>query len=114
MRYVAPILVAIILALGGDEALYAYAHRECPSRPRGCLGEPDSVTKAGEDGERNERDFLKACVLIVNGSALAAIFGTLIRRRRDRERLSVEDWSERRVAPLRGLFGIEPGRHSTG
>jgi len=90
MRYVAPILLAIILALGGDAALYAYAHRERPSRPRGCLGEPASVTKAREDGERNERDFLRAGALIVNGSAVAGIFGTLIRRRRDRERLSVE------------------------
>jgi hypothetical protein len=90
MRYAAPILLAIILALGSDVGLYAYGQRERPSRSWSCLGEPASVTKTHEDGERNERDFLRDCALIVNGSALAGIFGTLIRRRRDRERFSVE------------------------
>jgi hypothetical protein len=78
MRVIAPIVLALTFAVGGDVGLYTYSMRE---RPR-------EICAMGAEIERKrdkfEHEVLGWCGLLVNGGALACIFATLLRYVRNR------------------------------
>ena len=86
MRYVAPIVLALVFAIGGDVGLYAYSVRERP-RPRwpSCGFGFALERERREIQAQSEREMLRVSALFVNGAALGCIYGTLRRLRRDRE-----------------------------
>jgi hypothetical protein len=89
MGYVAPIVLALAFAIGGDAGLYAYSVRERP-QPRwpGCGFGRALERECREKQAQHERDMLRASALFIDGAALACIYGTLRRLRRDRERIA--------------------------
>jgi hypothetical protein len=89
MRFVAPIVLGLAFAIGGDLGLYAYSVRERPrERFRNfCALGLRWEKQHREEQAQFERDLLRVSVLFVNGAALACIYATLKRLRRDRERI---------------------------
>jgi hypothetical protein len=89
MRFVAPIVLALAFAFGGDVGLYAYSVRERPrSSWPGCGFGFALERKQSKEQAQSERDVLRISALFINGAALACIYGTLRRLRRDRERIA--------------------------
>jgi hypothetical protein len=88
MRYLAQIALAILLAIGADVAIYAYAARELPRPEWGSCLNPRDERETRAAAARFESHAIGASAMIVNGATFACICATLIRRRRDRERLA--------------------------
>ena len=101
MRYLAPTALAIIVAIGGNVAIYAHSVRERPRRSW-CGFSKSSERPEREAAARFESDLLRAAAFVVNGTALASVFASLARRRRDVERagsLENDGMSERADKP---------------
>ncbi|HEV3300503.1 MAG TPA: hypothetical protein VG055_12725 [Planctomycetaceae bacterium] len=90
MRFVAPIVLALAFAIGGDVGLYAYSVREHPQERYRNFCWPASMgeKRRREEQAQSERDMLVVSALFVNVAALACIYGTLRRLRRDRDRIA--------------------------
>jgi len=85
MRYLMPIALAIVFAVGGNASIYCYAKRERPPEWRCGFGDFFERPKR-EASARFESDALHAAAFVVNATALVSICATLVRRRRDLER----------------------------
>jgi hypothetical protein len=89
MRHVAAIVLALAFAIGGDAGLYAYSVRERPRENSWGRCGLSAVTEMHRRKEQAqfEHDVLRVSAIFVNGAALACLYGTLLRWRRDADGL---------------------------
>jgi hypothetical protein len=89
MRHVAAIVLALAFAIGGDAGLYAYSVRERPREKFGWCGLGMATEmQRREEQAQFEHEVLRVSALFVNGAALACLYGTLVRWRRDADGLA--------------------------
>ena len=80
-------MLSALLATGADGALYAFANRERPAKHGWRCIAVAGEQEQREAQERSERDTIRTLAVIGNAGPLACIAATLVRRRRDRERM---------------------------
>jgi hypothetical protein len=96
MNHVVPIALAILFATGLDTALYAYAVRERPREFYLC-GRCAPTRSERRDAALFEQHGIFASAMLVNGAAFACIGATLVRRRRNKERLGGDEEAAARM-----------------
>jgi hypothetical protein len=96
MKHVVPIALAVLFATGLDTALYAYVVRERPREFYLCARCAPTRTER-RHAALFEQHGIFVSTMLVNGTAFACICATLVRRRRDKERLGGEEEAAARM-----------------
>jgi hypothetical protein len=93
MRHVVAIVLALAFAIGGDAGLYAYSVRERKQEKSfgWCYLGFATEKQRREEQAQFEHDVLRVSALFVNAVALACLYGTLVRWRRDADKIADDE-----------------------